>query len=79
MGAVLDTRLRASLTLWRRGFNAFVKQAELSKQKSGFLMSDTLSFSVDVQVTRHVDWSMYAPRAEHSDAVLCCCATALMC
>lgn len=67
MGAVPDARLHASLNVWRRGFNAFVKQAELSSQESGFLVSDTLSFSVDVQVTRHVDWSVYAPSAEHCE------------
>ena len=62
MRAVLDTCQRASLTLWRRGFNMFVKQAELSSLESGFLLNDTLSFSVDLQVTRHVDWSVYAPQ-----------------
>jgi hypothetical protein len=60
VGAVLDARLYASLTLWRRGFNAFVKQPDLSCPECGFLVNDTLSFSVDLQVIRHVDWSVYA-------------------
>ena len=40
----------------------FVKHAELSYQDCGFLVNDTLSFSVDLQVLRHVDWSVYAPQ-----------------
>ncbi len=57
---MLDARLHASLTAWRRGFNMLVKQAELSSPECGFLVNDTLSFSVDLQVIRHVDWSVYA-------------------
>jgi hypothetical protein len=60
VGAVPDARLHASLNVWRRGFNTFVKQVELSSPECGFLVNDTLSFSVDLQVIRHVDWSVYA-------------------
>ena len=51
--------MRARLTLKCRGYSCFVQYSELSER--GFVVNDTLSFSVDLRVTRHVEWSAYVP------------------
>ena len=56
-----------------------MRDLELCDSDRGLLVNDTLSFNVDVRVTRHVDWSMYASRAERDCFVsllrLCCAET----
>ena len=51
----------APLTLQRRGYSCFVQYSELTEPERGFVVNDTLSFSVDLRVTRHVEWSAYGP------------------
>ena len=51
----------APLTLKLRGYSCFVQHSELNEPERGFVVNDTLSFSVDLRVTRHVEWSAYGP------------------
>ena len=57
----LHTWLGAPLTLKLRGYSCFVQHSELNEPERGFVVNDTLSFSVDLRVTRHVEWSAYGP------------------
>ena len=46
-----------------RGYGIFVPHSELTLPDRGFIVNNTLSLSVDVCVTRHVEWSAYvSPR-----------------